>query len=136
MNEFAPVQELSGHLSGIDFIIVCRLSCFFLLFHIFLDAGKKIRTIFFSAAGKFPPLAACLSFVATEVSALTIIGVPATAYSENWEYLQFFLGSAAAKISVAFLFIPVFYKYNCTSIYEFLRYRFGPRPNMQVRFFS
>jgi SSS family solute:Na+ symporter len=27
---------------------------------------------------------------------------------------------------VAFLFIPAFYKYNCTSIYEFLRHRFGP----------
>ena len=52
--------------------------------------------------------------------------MPATAYSENWEYLQFFVGFAAAKIAVAFLFIPVFYKYNCTSIYEFLRHRFGP----------
>jgi SSS family transporter len=67
-----------------------------------------------------------LSFVATEVSALTIVGVPATAFSENWEYLQFFIGSAAARILVAFLFIPMFYKYNCTSIYEFLRHRFGP----------
>jgi SSS family transporter len=27
---------------------------------------------------------------------------------------------------VAFLFIPAFYKYNCTSIYEFLGHRFGP----------
>lgn len=57
---------------------------------------------------------------------MTIVGVPATAYSENWEYLQFFIGFSAAKIAVAFLFIPVFYKYNCTSVYEFLRYRFGP----------
>ena len=24
------------------------------------------------------------------------------------------------------MFIPLFYKYNCTSIYEFLRHRFGP----------
>jgi SSS family transporter len=67
-----------------------------------------------------------LSFVATEVSALTIVGVPATAYSENWQYLQFFIGSAAARLVVCFLFIPIFYKYNCTSIYEYLRHRFGP----------
>ncbi len=69
---------------------------------------------------------ACLSFVAAEISALTIVGFPATAYEENWEYVQFFIGSAVARIVVAFLFIPVFYKYNCTSIYEFLRHRFGP----------
>jgi SSS family transporter len=65
--------------------------------------------------------------VATEVSAVTITSVPATGYSENLQYLQFFVGSAAAKIFVAFLFIPVFYKHNCTSIYEFLRERFGPQ---------
>jgi SSS family transporter len=44
---------------------------------------------------------------------------------ENWQYLQFFLGSAAARILIAFVFIPAFYKFNCTTIYEFLRHRFG-----------
>ncbi len=80
---------------------------------------------FFLGARKIPVIVACMSFVATEVSALTIVGVPATSFSENWEYLQFFIGSAAARIAVAFLFIPVFYKYQCTSIYEFLKHRFG-----------
>jgi Na+/proline symporter len=64
-------------------------------------------------------------FLATE-SALTIIGVPATAYSENWQYAQFFVGSSVAKLLVAFLFIPAFYRYDCTTIYEFLGHRFGP----------
>jgi SSS family transporter len=88
---------------------------------------EKDTSDYFVGGRKVPSIVACLSFVATEVSALTIIGVPATAYSENWQYLQFFFGSAAARILVAFLFIPVFYKYNCTSIYEFLKYRFGPQ---------
>jgi solute:Na+ symporter, SSS family len=52
--------------------------------------------------------------------------VPAIAYMENWEYAQFFIGSFLARLVIAFLFIPAFYHYNCTSIYEFLRYRFGP----------
>src|SRR5262249_50416450 len=60
--------------------------------------------------------AACLSFLATEISAVTIISVPATAYSENWEYGQFFVGSSLAKFAVALLFIPAFYRYNCTTI--------------------
>lgn len=126
MNEFAPVQHLCGYLSGIDLIIVGLAVC--LLFVISYIFGRKEKDTydFFLGGKKVPSIIACLSFVATEVSALTIIGVPATAYSENWEYLQFFFGSAAARILVAFLFIPVFYKYNCTSIYEFLRHRFGP----------
>jgi SSS family transporter len=127
MNEAAPVQNLSGYLNGIDLIIVTSaVSLLFVISYIF-GRKEKDTNDFFLGARKIPLIAACLSFVATEVSALTIVGVPATAYSENCQYLQFFIGSAAARILVAFLFIPVFYKYNCTSIYEFLRHRFGPQ---------
>ena len=80
---------------------------------------------FFLARRRIPWWAACLSFLATEISAVTIISVPATAYSENWEYGQFFIGSSLAKLAVAFLFIPAFYRFNCTTIYEFLLFRFG-----------
>ncbi len=81
---------------------------------------------FFLARRRVPGWAACLSFLATEISAVTIISVPATAYSENWEYVQFFVGSSIAKWAVAFLFIPAFYRYDVTTIYEFLAHRFGP----------
>jgi len=80
---------------------------------------------FFLARRRIPWWAACLSFLATEISAVTIISVPATAYRENWEYGQFFIGSSLAKFAVALLFIPAFYRYNCTTIYQFLQYRFG-----------
>jgi SSS family transporter len=80
---------------------------------------------FFLARRRIPWWAACLSFLATEISAVTIISVPATAYSENWQYMQFFVGSSLAKFVVALLFIPAFYRYDCTTIYQFLDYRFG-----------
>jgi hypothetical protein len=82
-------------------------------------------TEFFLGNRRVPGWAAALSFVATEVSAVTIISVPATAYLENWEYLQFFIGSAAARVVIAYLFIPAFYRFHCTTIYQFLAARFG-----------
>ncbi len=110
-----------------DLIVVgLAIALLFIISYIFGREEKDTKD-FFVGGRKVPSIVACLSFVATEVSALTIIGVPATAYSENWQYLQFFVGSATARIMVAFLFIPVFYKYDCTSIYEFLKYRFGPQ---------
>jgi SSS family solute:Na+ symporter len=135
MNEIASVQYLSGYLSGTDLLIVGI--AVFVLFVISYLSGRKEKDTndFFLGGRKIPSIVACLSFVATEVSALTIVGVPATAYSENWEYLQFFIGSAAARILVAFLFIPAFYKYNCTSIYEFLKHRFGPQTQYAGSFF-
>ena len=86
---------------------------------------QKDTSDFFLARRHIPWWAACLSFLATEISAVTIISVPATAYRENWEYVQFFIGSSLAKFAVAFLFIPAFYRYDCTTIYEFLLHRFG-----------
>lgn len=80
---------------------------------------------FFLARRRVPWWAVGLSFLATEISAVTIISVPATAYSENWEYVQFFVGSSLAKLAVAFLFIPAFYRHQVTTIYQFLEYRFG-----------
>jgi len=90
--------------------------------------GRRGQTTkkFFLARNSVPWWAACLSFVATEVSAVTLIAVPATAFRENWEYAQFFIGSFAARAVIAYGFIPAFYQYNCTTIYEFLRHRFGP----------
>ena len=90
-----------------------------------LSREQQATEDFFLARRRIPWWAACLSFLATEISAVTIISVPATAYSENWEYGQFFIGSSLAKLAVAFLFIPAFYRFNCTTIYEFLLFRFG-----------
>lgn len=90
---------------------------------------------FFLARRSVPWWAACLSFLATEISAVTIISVPATAYGENWEYMQFFVGSSLAKFAVAFLFIPAFYRHEVTTIYQFLALRFGQASQVTASIF-
>jgi SSS family transporter len=115
-----------SHLTALDYgVVMVSIAVMFLIGFL---VGRKDSTTndFFLGERKIPGWAACLSFVATEISAVTIISVPATTYRENWAYLQLFIGSAASRIVLAFFFIPVFYKYNCTTIYEFLRHRFGP----------
>jgi SSS family transporter len=87
---------------------------------------EKDTEDFFLGGRRIPWVVACLSFVATEISALAIVGMPHTAFTENWRWFQFLIGLALARLVVAFLFIPAFYKYDCTSIYEFLGHRFGP----------
>jgi SSS family transporter len=116
----------TGTLSGLDWSIVGLGAV--LLFVISYIFGRQERDTndFFLGGRRVPPVVACLSFVATEISALTIVGIPHTALTENWRWLQFLVGLALARLVVGYLFIPAFYKYNCTSIYEFLGHRFGP----------
>ncbi len=109
-----------------DYAVVVLLIALMVLVGLYLGREEKSTNDFFLGGRKIPWWAACLSFVATEISAVTLISVPAIAYMENWEYAQFFIGSFLARVAIAWLFIPAFYHYNCTSIYEFLRHRFGP----------
>jgi solute:Na+ symporter, SSS family len=108
-----------------DFAILAASLAFLVVIGGAFSREQRGTADFFLARRRIPWWAACLSFLATEISAVTIIAVPATAYSENWEYAQFFVGSSLAKLAVAYLFIPAFYRYDCTTIYEFLLYRFG-----------
>jgi solute:Na+ symporter, SSS family len=108
-----------------DFAILAASLAFLVVIGGAFSREQRGTADFFLARRRIPWWAACLSFLATEISAVTIIAVPATAYSENWEYGQFFVGSSLAKFAVAYLFIPAFYRYDCTTIYEFLLYRFG-----------
>jgi len=126
MGETAIAEKMVQGLGRLDFLVLGVGLVF--LFLIAYLTGRRERDTgdFFLGGRRVPAIVACLSFVATEVSAVTILSVPATGYAENWEYLQFFIGSAASKILIAFLFLPVFFKLDCTSIYEFLRHRFGP----------
>ena len=116
----------STSLTWQDYAVLLLLLAFMIFVGLYLGREEKSTADFFLGERKIPWWAACLSFVATEISAVTLISVPAIAYMENWEYAQFFIGSFLARLAIAFLFIPAFYRYNCTSIYEFLRHRFGP----------
>jgi SSS family solute:Na+ symporter len=116
---------LGGGLTWPDYAVLCGALGGLLLIGGAFTREQRDTADFFLARRRIPWWAACLSFLATEISAVTIISVPATAYSENWEYAQFFIGSSLAKFAVALLFIPAFYRYDCTTIYEFLGHRFG-----------
>ncbi len=92
-------------------------------------AGRGTRGAedYFFAGRRLTAPVAAISFLATEVSAMTVIGVPAIAFRENWNYLQFFIGSAAARVLVAAVFLPAFASLGGRTIYGYLRARFGPR---------
>ncbi|RPJ81383.1 MAG: hypothetical protein EHM13_10515, partial [Acidobacteria bacterium] len=76
-----------------------------------------------------------LSIVATETSSLTLIGVPAIAYTVyarpelggSLTYLQVVLGYIVARVIIAFLFIPAYFQGEMLTAYELLRRRFGTR---------
>ncbi len=119
-------SRFGAGLAASDFAVLGLIVGAMLLVGWWAGRGETSTGGFFLGGRRIPGWAACLSFVATEISAMTIIGVPADSYRSNWNYAQFFIGSALARLVVAYLFIPAFYETRCTTIYEYLRGRFGP----------
>ena len=67
------------------------------------------------------------SMIATEISALTFIGVPGMVYalSGDWTYLQWGLGSIIARLAVARWLVPLYYEREIYSPYDFIGNRLG-----------
>ena len=126
MNETAAAERITG-LATLDYGLLGAAMLFLFFIAWFKGRGETDTQDYFLGRRKTPVWVGTLSFVATEISAMTIVGIPPIGFSENWQYLQFFIGSASARVLVAFVFIPAFYKFNCTTIYEFLKHRFGPQ---------
>ena len=131
----ASTSLASPALNWADYAVLLAVLAVLLVIGGVFTRQQRDTVDFFLARRSVPWWAAALSFLATEISAVTIISVPATAYSENWEYFQFFVGSSLAKLGVAFLFIPAFYRHEVTTIYEFLAHRFGQASQVTASIF-
>ena len=70
--------------------------------------------------------AVCLSVVATETSVLTFIGVPALSYGSDMCFLQLTIGYLAARIILAWFFLPAYLEQDTYTVYGYLDRRFGP----------
>jgi Na+/proline symporter len=57
------------------------------------------------------------SIIATEVSALTFIGIPAVAFKGDFTFIQIYMGAVAARFVIAVVFLPKVYDKGLT-IYE------------------
>jgi SSS family transporter len=67
-----------------------------------------------------------LSIVAAETSALTIIGVPSMAYGGNIAFLQMIIGYVIARIILAIVLVPHYFKGEIYSPYQLFADAFGP----------
>ncbi len=91
--------------------------------------GKQHTTRDFFLGGRnLPWYAVTASTIATTISAVTFIGVPALVYAVdgNFVYLQLALGGIIARILVARFLVPLYYEKEFYSPYEYMEDKLGP----------
>jgi len=90
--------------------------------------GKDQRSTrdYFLGSRNVPWWGIGLSIVAAETSALTIIGVPAMAYGGNIAFIQMIIGYVIARIILAIVLVPHYFKGEIYSPYQLFANTFGP----------
>ena len=65
-----------------------------------------------------------LSVMATQASAITFLSTPGQAYHDGLGFVQFYFGLPIAMVIICLVFLPIYYKLNVYTAYEFLESRF------------
>lgn len=63
--------------------------------------------------------------IGTSLSGVTFVSVPGAVGIESFHYLQITLGYLIGYIIIAYVLLPIYYKLNLTSIYNYLETRLG-----------
>lgn len=74
---------------------------------------------------KHPRWLVTLAMVGAAITGITFVSVPGSVGQDAFSYLQMGLGFIVAYIVIAYWLIPLYYKHNVVSLYEYLNNRFG-----------
>ena len=88
--------------------------------------GVKTMDGFFAAGRSIPWWAAGLSVMATQLSAITLIGGVGMGYENGLEWVQSYFALPFAMIVLCIWFIPMYRQHPILTAYEYLERRFGP----------
>lgn len=89
----------------------------------YLLGGKKM--------GVFP---VAISLIASHISGITLLAIPADVYSYGGTILWSIVASPIIVLFTAIIFLPVFYELEITSVYEYLEQRFDVKTRMYGSF--
>lgn len=108
-------------------LIISVLVAYFsvLIFISYLTSRNADSTTFFTGNKQSPWYLVAFGMIGASLSGVTFISVPGKVFSEGMAYYQIVLGYVLGYIVIAQILMPLYYRLNVTSIYEYLSKRFG-----------
>lgn len=95
------------------------------LFAVAFVSGRRTDNYgFFAGNRRSNWMVVTFAMISAAMSGVTFISVPGWVEVNNFSYLQMALGFIAGQLVIAFLLIPLYYRMQLVSIYEYLESRF------------
>ncbi|KAJ8040720.1 Sodium-coupled monocarboxylate transporter 2 [Holothuria leucospilota] len=123
-------QYITGpmHLTAWDYLIVIAMlsaSAGIGVYFAIRSRHGQLSNDYFLGNRRMSVLPVAVSLAATVMSAITYLGTPADVYIHGPEYGLMFLTRFINPFVVCSCFVPVFYRLEITTVYEYLEMRFG-----------
>ncbi len=91
----------------------------------YLTGKEDTNEAFFKANKSAPWYLVAFGMIGASLSGVTFISVPGAVEARQFGYLQVVFGYFFGYLIIAYVLLPIYYKLNLTSIYTYLRDRFG-----------
>src|SRR5881394_210787 len=101
-----------------DWLVIAVYLVGIILYGLWIGKDQKNTRDYFLGSKNIPWWGIGLSIVAAETSALTIIGVPGTAYAGNIGFIQMIVGYVIARIILAVVMVPHYLRGEIYSPYQ------------------
>ncbi|WP_396590359.1 sodium:solute symporter [Allomuricauda sp. R78024] len=117
--------------------ILLLIGAYFLVLMIisYFTGKNDSNSDFFKAGKQSPWYLVAFGMVGASLSGVTFISVPGWIEDSQFGYMQVVFGYLFGYFVVAYVLLPLYYKYNLTSIYEYLLDRFGSVSHKTGAFF-
>ena len=123
-----PLQQKYAIFIGMkpEYILLLMLGYFCLLIIVArLSTKRADNSTFFTGNRESRWWLVSFGMIGASLSGVTFISVPGAVEAKQFGYLQVVFGYFFGYLIIAYVLLPIYYKLNLTSIYTYLRDRFG-----------
>lgn len=107
-------------------IIATIVAYFMLLFTVSYVSGRKADNAgFFVGNRKSKWYVVAVATMGSFISGVTFVSVPGMVQEKGFSYMQMVMGFVVGQFVIAFVLVPLFYRMNLVSVYQYLEERFG-----------
>jgi len=118
----------------VDWLVVLLYFAFILGVGLRTGRGNRGIEDYFLAKRSMPWWVMGLSVMATQVSAITLVGTTGQAYVDGMRFIQIYFGLPFAIVILCMTLVPFFYRARVFTAYEFLERRFDGKTRSLTSF--
>ncbi|MBL7952055.1 MAG: sodium:solute symporter [Flavobacteriales bacterium] len=115
---------------AIDWTVLLATLGFIVGYGVWKTRGTRTASRYLRGDNEDRWWAVTLSVMATQASAITFLSTPGQGFLEGMGFVQFYFGLPLAMVVIAWVFIPLYYKWNVYTAYEFIGKRFDDRTRL------